>query len=110
MKVKEELKTDVLLESEQVQFVNEQCNGTTDTHNTSQIHLIRTTDRGKPFCHLDDILSSLQLGQFHWRMLALVGGGYFSVCSEMMLFIFLSIPIKNEWSLGDMDFPWLPFR
>ncbi|XP_059170639.1 uncharacterized protein LOC131952132 [Physella acuta] len=109
MTEKEELKTDVLLESEQVQFVGDHCNETTDAQNTSRIHLIASTDRGKPFCHLDDVLSSLQLGQFHWRMLVLVGGGYFSVCSEMMLFIFLSIPIKNEWALGDMDFPWLPF-
>ncbi|CAL1541334.1 unnamed protein product, partial [Lymnaea stagnalis] len=63
---------------------------------------------GKPH-HLDDLLSSLKLGQFHWRMLALVGGGYFAVCSEMMLFIFLSTPIRKEWDLDTMHFPWLPF-
>ncbi|XP_055900661.1 uncharacterized protein LOC106050771 [Biomphalaria glabrata] len=59
--------------------------------------------------HIDDVLSGIKLGQFHWRMLALVGGGYFAVCSEMMLFIFLTTAVKKEWQLGDMDFPWLPF-
>ena len=59
---------------------------------------------------LDNILASLSVGCFHWRMLVLVGWGYFAVCSQMMLFIFLSSPVKKEWGLEDMDFPWLPFR
>lgn len=58
---------------------------------------------------LDDVLSSLKFGLYQIKVLLLVGGGYFAVCSEMMLFIFLSSPAKKEWQLADYGFPWLPF-
>lgn len=58
---------------------------------------------------LDDVLSDLKFGFFQMKMLTLVGAGYFAVCAEMMLFIFLSTPAKREWNLVDYEFPWLPF-
>ncbi|GFO26837.1 synaptic vesicle 2-related protein [Plakobranchus ocellatus] len=77
----------------------------------------RTCDMGDPapllprnqMRNIEDILSGMKLRAFHWRMLGLVGGGYFAVCAEMMLFIFLSEPVSDEWGLGDLEFPWLPF-
>lgn len=59
--------------------------------------------------NIDEVLSATRLGAFHWRMLGLVGGGYFAVCAEMMLFIFLSEPVSEEWDLRGIDYPWLPF-
>ncbi|KAH9489219.1 hypothetical protein Btru_045634 [Bulinus truncatus] len=59
--------------------------------------------------YIDEVLSGIKVGPFHWRMMVLVGGGYFAVCSEMMLFIFLTTSLKEEWRLGYMDVPWLPF-
>ena len=88
-----------------------ECN--TSEHNSSMaLELESTTSKSESDQSngLDDILSNLKLGLFHWKVLALVGWGYFAVCSEMMLFIFLSSPVKKEWNLDDMDFPWLPFR
>lgn len=59
--------------------------------------------------HLDDILSSLKFGPCQIKMLTLVGGGYFAVCAEFMLFVFLSTPAREEWRLAEYEFPWLPF-
>ncbi|KAL8603810.1 hypothetical protein ACOMHN_058545 [Nucella lapillus] len=59
--------------------------------------------------HLDDILSSLKFGPYQIKLLALVGGGYFAVCAEFMLFVFLSTPAREEWQLAEYEFPWLPF-
>ena len=68
------------------------------------------TDESRPGQrNIEDVLSGMKLGAFHWRMLGLVGGGYFAVCAEMMLFIFLSGPVSEEWDLGNLEFPWLPF-
>ncbi|XP_045176832.2 synaptic vesicle 2-related protein-like [Mercenaria mercenaria] len=58
---------------------------------------------------LDDVLSTLKFGKFHFKMLILTCGAYFSACAEMMLIVFLSKPIKSEWNLDDMIFPLLPF-
>ena len=59
--------------------------------------------------HLDDALTELKFGWFQIKMLVLAGGGYFAVCSELLVFVFLSRPVKAEWGLDDMMFPWLPF-
>ncbi|XP_005099478.1 organic cation/carnitine transporter 7 [Aplysia californica] len=90
------------------------CTLTTDSDEKCSTTALLTEVRngagaGENSNELDNVLSSIKVGQFHWRMLALVGWGYFAVCSEMMLFIFLSSPVKEEWNLRDMDFPWLPF-
>lgn len=58
---------------------------------------------------LDDVISSVKIGKFHLKMLFLTCGAYFSACTEMMSIVFLSKPIKSEWSLDDMIFPLLPF-
>ncbi|CAG5123656.1 unnamed protein product [Candidula unifasciata] len=76
-------------------------------NNQPTVHLGQNS--GVKFQNLDDVLSGLKLGPFHWRMLVLVGGGYFAACSEMMVFVFLSSPLKKEWSLGEHNFSWLPF-
>lgn len=59
--------------------------------------------------HLDDVLSTVRFGKFHFKMLILTCGAYFSACAEMLLIVFLSKPIKSEWALSDMIFPLLPF-
>ncbi|KAK7474132.1 hypothetical protein BaRGS_00034661 [Batillaria attramentaria] len=69
----------------------------------------KNQERTKPAPHLDDVLSDLKFGVFQIKMLVLVGGGYFAVCAEMMLFVFLSSPAKKEWNLAEYEFPWLPF-
>ncbi|XP_046573742.1 synaptic vesicle 2-related protein-like [Haliotis rubra] len=59
--------------------------------------------------HLDEALSQIKFGLFHIKMLILAGGGYFAVCSEILVFVFLSEPVKKEWNLSHYDFAWLPF-
>lgn len=59
--------------------------------------------------HLDEVLSDLKFGIFQVKVLLLTGCGYFAVCSEMMMFIFLSAHCKKEWNLADYQFSWLPF-
>lgn len=58
---------------------------------------------------LDDVISSLEFGRFHVKMLLLTCGAYFAACAEMLLIVFLSKPVKDEWDLDDMVFPVLPF-
>ena len=58
---------------------------------------------------LDDVLSELKFGFFQMKMIILAGGGYFAVCSEILVFVFLSTPVKKEWDLPEFRFPWLPF-
>ncbi|WAR01685.1 SVOP-like protein [Mya arenaria] len=58
---------------------------------------------------LDDVLSKFNFGFFHLKVLLLTCGAYFSACSEMMLIVFLSKPVKQQWNLDDMMFPILPF-
>lgn len=58
---------------------------------------------------LDDVLTTLEFGKFQIKMLILTCGAYFSACAEMMLIVYLSGPIKEEWYLDDMIFPVLPF-
>lgn len=58
---------------------------------------------------LDEVVSSLKFGRFHIKMLILTCGAYFAACAEMLLIVFLSKPIKDEWELDDMMFPLLPF-
>ncbi|XP_076471564.1 synaptic vesicle 2-related protein-like [Babylonia areolata] len=70
-------------------------------------HELEQTDTEKH--QLDDVLSSMKFGLYQIQMLALVGGGYFAVCAEFMLFVFLSSPVRAEWNLADYEFPWLPF-
>ncbi|XP_071100327.1 synaptic vesicle 2-related protein-like [Haliotis cracherodii] len=66
-------------------------------------------DKDKKIIHLDDALSQIKFGLFHIKMLILAGGGYFAVCSEILVFVFLSEPVKKEWNLNHYDFAWLPF-
>ena len=58
---------------------------------------------------IDAVLSALKLGRFQYKMLVLTGGAYLAACSELILFVFLSKPVKEEWNLDDMTFPLLPF-
>ncbi|CAI9722613.1 vesicle 2-related 7-like [Octopus vulgaris] len=58
---------------------------------------------------LDDVLTDIKFGRFHILIILLGGTAYFAVCSELMVFVFLNEPIKKEWHLSDMVFPWLPF-
>ena len=58
---------------------------------------------------IDTVLTSLKLGRFQYIMLILTGGAYFAACTEVVVFVFLSKPIKEEWNLDDMVFPLLPF-
>ena len=58
---------------------------------------------------LDTVLNSLKLGRFQYMMLVLTGGAYFAACTEVVVFVFLSKPIKEEWNLDDMVYPLLPF-
>lgn len=59
--------------------------------------------------HLDDVLSTLKFGKFHFKMVLLTCGAYFAACAEMMAIVFLSRPVKSQWNLDDMIFPLLPF-
>ena len=58
---------------------------------------------------LDTVVSSINFGRFHIKMLILTCGAYFAACAEMLLIVFLSKPVKDEWELDDMMFPLLPF-
>jgi len=58
---------------------------------------------------LDELLSNLRFGYFHIKVVILTCGAYLAACSEMMLIVFLSKPLKDEWELNDMMFPVLPF-
>ncbi|KAH3884119.1 synaptic vesicle 2-related protein-like [Dreissena polymorpha] len=59
--------------------------------------------------NLDEVFSKLDFGKFHVKMLIFTCGAYFAACAQMMLIVFLSSPIKSEWDLSDMMFPFLPF-
>ena len=58
---------------------------------------------------LDTVLTSLKLGRFQYMMLILTGGAYFAACTEVVVFVFLSKPVKEEWNLDEMVYPLLPF-
>ena len=62
-----------------------------------------------PEVDIDNILTALKLGRFQYLMLVLTGGAYFAACTEVVVFVFLSKPVKEEWNLDDMEFPLLPF-
>lgn len=57
--------------------------------------------------NLDDVLMFIQFGRFQLKMMLLTCHGYFAVCSEMMLIIFLTVPLKKEWHIADMTYPAL---
>ncbi|XP_021360908.1 putative transporter svop-1 isoform X2 [Mizuhopecten yessoensis] len=59
-----------------------------------------------PSENLDDVFSSIKFGRFHIKMMILTCHGYFAVCSEMMLIIFLTDPLKKEWNVPNMVYPW----
>ncbi|KAL3843137.1 hypothetical protein ACJMK2_021089 [Sinanodonta woodiana] len=80
-----------------------------ETHETMQNGQAPLIDTDSEEIHLDDVLSQLKVGPFQWRMLLLAGGGYLAVCSEIMVFVFLSEPVTKEWSLTRMTFAMLPF-
>ena len=57
---------------------------------------------------LDKVVGDLKFGIFHVKMIVLTCGAYFAICCQMLLIIFLSSPIKEEWKLDDFVFPVLP--
>ncbi|CAC5367974.1 unnamed protein product [Mytilus coruscus] len=57
---------------------------------------------------IDAVLSNLKFGKFNLKMLAVTGGAYFAICSEMMVIIFLSKPIKDLWKVDHFTYAWLP--
>ena len=57
---------------------------------------------------LDEILSSYKFGKFHYKMMLTTCGAYFALCSELLVFVFLSGPLKKEWQLDKYVFPILP--
>ena len=67
----------------------------------------KLTDDSKSVKTLDDVIGGLKFGLFHWKMLALACGAYFSACTQMMLLIYLSGPVKAEWGLDTMVYPVL---
>ncbi|XP_060065074.1 synaptic vesicle 2-related protein-like [Ylistrum balloti] len=56
---------------------------------------------------LDDVLTYIKFGRFQIKMMILTCHGYFAVCSEMMLIIFLTEPLKKEWNIANMTYPSL---
>ncbi|XP_062570647.1 synaptic vesicle 2-related protein-like isoform X1 [Saccostrea cucullata] len=57
---------------------------------------------------LDSFISNTKFGLLHLRMLLTTGGAYFAVCAELVVFVFLSHPVKKEWNLNKFIFPLLP--
>lgn len=65
-------------------------------------------ENGEQNIKLDDFISNTKFGCLHLRMLLTTGGAYFAVCAELVVFVFLSHPVKKEWSLDKFIFPLLP--
>ncbi|KAK3596795.1 hypothetical protein CHS0354_036634 [Potamilus streckersoni] len=84
-------------------------NNGTETHETMQNGLAPLLGTDSEEIQLDDVLAQLKVGLFQWKMLLLAGGGYLAVCSEIMVFVFLSEPVTKEWNLMHMTFAMLPF-
>lgn len=60
------------------------------------------------YVKLDDFISNTKFGSLHLKMLLTTGGAYFAVCAELVVFVFLSNPVKKEWNLNKFIFPLLP--
>ena len=84
---------------------NSACNSESPNDDEATTPLTLTTAE----LDIDGVLTALKLGKFQYMMLSLSGGAYFAACTELILFVFLSKPVKEEWNLNDMMFPLLPF-
>ncbi|KAK3090564.1 hypothetical protein FSP39_012726 [Pinctada imbricata] len=67
-----------------------------------------TKTKSKEQNYLEDVLSSFEFGKFHFKMMLVTCGAYFAYCSEIVVFIFLSAPLRKEWDLKNFVFPLLP--
>lgn len=62
---------------------------------------------------VDDILDastgeSKGIGTFQRRLLFLCGMGYFAVCAELLVLVFISDSVQREWTLSRAEYAWLP--
>ena len=57
----------------------------------------------------EDILDGAGYGVFQLRLIALCAVGYFAVCAELMLVVFLEEPLMQEFELTKGQYAWLPF-
>lgn len=58
---------------------------------------------------LGDVINYIGIGRFHLLMVFLTCGGYCAFCCELMVYVFLSNRLGDEWSLTHIEYALLPF-
>mmetsp|Transcript_54419 Transcript_54419/g.129693 ORF Transcript_54419/g.129693 Transcript_54419/m.129693 type:complete len:472 (+) Transcript_54419:113-1528(+) len=58
---------------------------------------------------VDEVLQEIGFGRFQVRMLLLCAVGYFGVCSELLVAVFLEEPLMHEFGLTTGEYAYLPF-
>mmetsp|Transcript_56483 Transcript_56483/g.104590 ORF Transcript_56483/g.104590 Transcript_56483/m.104590 type:complete len:466 (+) Transcript_56483:65-1462(+) len=62
----------------------------------------------EPIGPVDEVLEDIGFGKFHFRMLLLCAVGYFGVCSELLVAVFLELPLMHEFHLTPGEYAYLP--
>ena len=57
---------------------------------------------------LDSLIDYIGLGPFHVCVFLLTCGGYFAFCTEIMLYIFLSSKLTEQFGVSDLEYSVLP--
>lgn len=58
---------------------------------------------------LGDIISYIGIGRFQMLIIFLTCGGYCAFCCELMVYVFLSDRLGDEWGLTHLQYSLLPF-
>eukprot|EP00929_Paragymnodinium_shiwhaense_P105905 TRINITY_DN70956_c0_g1_i1.p1 TRINITY_DN70956_c0_g1~~TRINITY_DN70956_c0_g1_i1.p1 ORF type:complete len:465 (-),score=78.21 TRINITY_DN70956_c0_g1_i1:125-1519(-) len=57
---------------------------------------------------VEQVLEDVGFGVFQQRVLLLCAVGYFAVCAELLLVVFLEEPLMHEWSLSENQYKFFP--
>lgn len=58
---------------------------------------------------VEHVLDAVDFGGYQWRVLLLCSAGYFAVCSELLLVVFLEAPLRSKFALTEAEYAWFPF-
>ena len=58
---------------------------------------------------IDTLLTHISFGAYQKRLLALCALGYFAVCAELLVLVFVAQGVQDEFNISRTTFSWLPF-